>query len=488
MRSKTLTPIGFLIELLGISINDMAKNIFVDRTTISKWKSNDRQLTAKSECFDKVVEYFLIQNSVQKRHILENLFSNVYGEVPYKTKDYLKTSMQKFLSHSVIPQEAQSILSQAKGNLYMCMTGVYAGVDGRKCVMDVLLDEAERQNKPGELYFFDRELFTWFLYDEKYYRGWLKRIVGLLEKDWAVSIIVNCSSPPEALSIFLYGNHSLYAYPKYHEYSFNSVRNINLLPTIYVIRDKLAVFGYNHGKQLYSCIFKDKYTLEHGRYYLQNLISECTVTIVPKTIKGRIEIFDRITSYELCDEPCYIVSATPNLIPSSDVLLQEILYQNGVIGELKSSLLKMMQTLRTKMLSSVGSYRHMLFDTHLEAPLAYERIYFAELSNIVGKDVYIKNEQYREHLKNAAQLISNPSSYSIALANPYDRLPSERYFFACKNKFYSLGVGDCVRFCAESSMVTTTYNILDQYWEKHIPAENKDKERVAKRLLEIANK
>ncbi len=140
------------------------------------------------------------------------------------------------------------------------------------------------------------------------------------------------------------------------------------------------------------------------------------------------------------------------------------------------------------MLSAAGSYRHLLYDAQLETPLSYERIYSTELSNVVGKDIYITNTQYRDFIRNTVQLLRSPSSYSIALANPYEKLPSDKFFFFCKSKFYAISVSDSIRFCAESSIVTTVYDIIDRHWENNIPAENKDKERVIKRLLEVAEK
>lgn len=487
MGGKILTPIGFLIDLLDVSIKDMAQTLYVDRTTICKWKANDRHFSVKSDCFDKVVDYFLLHNSVQKRHILENLFSNLYGEVPYRTKDYLKSCMQKFLSHSVVPVEAQSMLSQMKGNLYMTMAGIYAGVEGRKSAMDILLTEAENQEKPGELIFFDRQTCKWCIYDEKYFREWHRRIKRLLDLKWQIYVILDCSSnQTDALSALLALNQHFYTYVNYHEYNFNSVKNINLLPTVYGLKGKMVLFGYNHGKDIYTSVFKDKFTVNQGYEYLKNLISECEATFIPQTQKQRIEVLQRITKYELIDEPSYLVSTRPSIITLGDDMLQQILRDNGVIGDIKAAAIEAFSAIKRSIMESKLIYRHILYDISLSTSASYEKLLFTEASYLLGRDIYISKEQFREHLRRTAHFILEHNNYVIAIPHIYEPLPSANYCFRCKHKIYAIGISELVRFNAESSIVNCTFSLLDDFW-KRIPTECKNSEIIAQRLLRIAN-
>lgn len=486
MRGKMLTPIGFLIDLLDVSIKHMAQTLYVDRTTISKWKADDRHFSIKSDCFDKVVDYFLDQNSIQKRHILENLFSNLYGEVPYRTKDYLKSSMEKFLTNSVVPVEAQGMLSQMRGSLYSTMTGIYAGADGRKSAMDILLSEAEKQEKPGELILFDRQLFSWCTYDEKYFREWYKRINRLLELKWSISVILDCSSNmSNAMSTLLNLTKCFYAYPNYHEFNFNCVKNINLLPTVYGIKGAMAIFGYNHDKQIYTSVFKDKFTVGQGYAYLKNLISECEVTFIPTNQKERIELLQRIIKYEMLDEPCYLVSARPSIITMGEDMIRQILKDNDVYGDLKNTALQTYSALLKSVSESKSIYRHILYDVNLSSSVSFERMIFPEATYLLGKEIYITNEQYREHLRKTADFIMKYDNYSITIPSTSDPMPSINYCFRCKYKIYAVGIGDVLRFNAESSIVNSTFSMLDSFWKKQ-SGESKHREIIAKRLLAIA--
>ncbi len=480
MKSKNSTPIGFLIEMLHISVKDMANEIFVDPTTISKWKTCERPLSSKCDSFEKVVKYVLSRNSKQNRRVLENLFSSIYGEKTYPTPDYVESCLRQFLDNATVPTEAKNIAIQTKGGLYSCMTNIYSGIEGRKASMEILLNNAESTDNPGELLFFDRQLFAWFIFDDQYRRNWEKRIVALLEVGWQISVIIDCSASNQVLSVFMYCNNVFYAFPNYKEFTFNSVRNINLLPTVYILRGKTAVFGFNTDKTLYTNVMQDKFTLEHGYFYLNNLISECAPTLSPKTTKGRVDVFNKIIGYEVCDEATYLYSSSLSLIALSDELINQVLYENCIVGELKSSLLKAVQAIRQNVLDSKEFYRHVLYLN--PALLSYEKVYCKEFSFIVGKDIYMTREVFIEHLRQTVHMIRGQNNYSVSLPGPMDRLPSEHYLVRCKNKLYTICVGDEIRFSAESSMVTTVFGILDEHW-KTIPAENKDTDRVTKYLL-----
>ncbi len=487
MRGKILTPIGFMIDLLGVSIKDMAEKLYVDRTTICKWKADDRHFSVKSDYFDKVVDYFLVQNNIYKRNILENLFSSLYGEVPYRTKDYLKNSMEKFLTNSVVPMDAQNMLSQMKGSLYSTMTGIYAGIDGRRCAMNMLLTEAENKEKPSKLIFFDRQTFSWCLYDEKFFREWYGRIKKLLELKWDISFILDCSSSmSETLSVFLNLMRPLYVFPNYHEFNFNSVKNINLLPTVYGLKGGMALFGYNHGKQVYTSVFKDKFTVSQGYEYLNNLISECEVTFVPKNQKERIELLQRIIKYESYDEHCYLASTRPSIITLGEDMILQILKDNDVYGELKSNAMKTFSAILKSALESKSVYRHLLYYSQLSSSVQFDKMLFHEATSILGREIYITNVQYREHLRRTADFILTHENYAIAFVNYSEPLPSPSYCFRCKNKLYAVGIGDVIRFNAESSIVNSTFSMCDKAWSK-LPNESIDKEIISKRLLEIAN-
>ncbi len=468
--------------MLHISVKDMAQDIYVDPTTISKWKTCERPLSSKCDSFEKVVEYILVKNSEQNRRVLENLFSSIYGEPKHQPADYLEACLRKFLDNVTIPTEAKNMMIQTKGGLYSCVSNIYSGIPGRKAVMEIILNNAESAEKPGELLFFDRQLFSWFIFDEKYRRQWEKRIIHLLENGWKISFVVDCSTSNQVLSTYMYSNNVFYAYPNYLEFIFNSVRNINLLPTVYVLKDKVAAFGFDSDKNVYTNVMQDKFTVEQAYAYLKDLISECAPTISPKTVKERVDVFKKISGYEICDEATYLYSSSLSLIALSDVLICQVLHENNVIGELKTSILTAIQSIRKNALGSNEFYRHVLY-LH-PSVTAYEKIYCKEFSFMVGKDIYISKTVFTQHIRETIRLIREQNGYSVALPHPLDRLPDEHHVARCKRKLYTLCVGKEIRFNAESSIVSTVFNILDDHWNT-ISAENKEPERVIKYLLDM---
>ena len=77
MKSKNCTPIRiFQLKCFTYLSKIWRKDVYVDPTTISKWKSSERPLSSKCDSFDKVVDYVINKNAMQKRNMLENLFCN----------------------------------------------------------------------------------------------------------------------------------------------------------------------------------------------------------------------------------------------------------------------------------------------------------------------------------------------------------------------------------------------------------------------------
>ena len=84
----------------------------------------------------------------------------------------------------------------------------------------------------------------------------------------------------------------------------------------------------------------------------------------------------------------------------NEELLGQILRTNNIFGDLKSSFLGIYNVMKENAVkNNPNAYvRHILYPVQLKEMLVYEKILFHELSNLLGKDVYITNEQFREFL------------------------------------------------------------------------------------------
>ena len=86
----------------------------------------------------------------------------------------------------------------------------------------------------------------------------------------------------------------------------------------------------------------------------------------------------------------------------------------------------------------------------------------------------------------AARFITEQEHYSIAFPSITDKLPTAKYCMRCKNKLYAINIDDVTRFNGATTIVQSTFSVINEYWNK-IPTHDKDRELVAKTLLEMAN-
>lgn len=485
MISKNSTPIGYLIELLGVSVKDMAKCVFVDATTISKWKTGKRPFDSKCDHFEDVVAYFYRKDNEKKQNLLESLFNNIYGPTEYKKKDYIENSISKFLDHKVVPTAAQSTLAQANGLLYTSTTNVYSSVEGRKVAMDIILDEAERAGESAQLTLFDRELFNWFVFDDQYLKKWCSKIISILKNGGRVTIIVNTAVSPDVFGLFIFKKQIFHEYSNYSEYYFVSTVNIRLLPSTYNLRNRLTILGYNDDKTIYSCMFKDSVSIEQGYHYLSELMKECHPTVIPKTVAERSKVFELIAKYEELDEPSYVVSHSLTFASMSEQLFRQVLRDNGIVGELKNAILNNYAATRASRSRStdIPTNKHIVSFNMVEECLKHEKIYCQDLSAYLGKEIYMTNEQYREHIRNAAQSVLENPNYIVALTTKTLSLPSQDSVYRVKQKLYCCYSSSMISFNSENSIVNVSYSIIDNFWNNKLTAENKDRNYIAGQLL-----
>lgn len=79
MSTNTLSPFGYILSILNISITDMSKILYIDRTLISKWKTGARDIPYDSEYINIIADYFLSKATLKKPNLLALLFAKKNG-------------------------------------------------------------------------------------------------------------------------------------------------------------------------------------------------------------------------------------------------------------------------------------------------------------------------------------------------------------------------------------------------------------------------
>lgn len=144
MKSKTQTPLGYLMQLLDVRLKELGDYLYVAQASVSKWRTGARPLRRQSQHLAGIVDYFIaLSRDEQKKQKLTALFRQLYAGARLDTNEGLSSCLFAFLSDKTLPSGPIQALSRAQDALYRAEFSVYSGEEGRLHAMRALCEKAD---------------------------------------------------------------------------------------------------------------------------------------------------------------------------------------------------------------------------------------------------------------------------------------------------------------------------------------------------------
>ncbi len=490
MLTNKTKAIGYLLEILNITATTLAKAIHIDRTGVSKWISGARPFGANSPHYEAVIAFIIDANKIQGQQTLEKFFSNIYPDMAQRHES-LRTCIDKFLLQTDIPLNVYNLVAEAQGCAYYCNMPVYINASGREAAFGAILSLIEQSETQEELFLFDNEQFEWLTEDDDKLSAAIERLRQILEKGHIVNCISN-SYYNDSYKKFSTYSYVLYSYKNFTEYHFTAMMNPKTTMTIYLLRDRATVMGYNLNKdtgEIYTSIMRDPYSVKSNEKLLRAMMQDCAKTHAAYSLDERIIIFDAMNRVHNINEVSYIFTPHLSFITMSEELLAEVLRINGVCGTIADMLMNLRkvhyESFYNKCLSA--PIRHFGHYNQIINIIQQERIYYEELSVIAGRDIYMGNSHIRRHLLDTSKVLLTSDNFSMALMT---MSLSKHQDYSCKVKrnLYYTACQRIFKFIGEPNVVNTIVSIFDKEWNNNIPNEYKDNKCVAQKLIDIAER
>ena len=111
---------SYLLKSLHISPSEMAKELNVDRTLVSKWKNGSRKIDLNALYFDNAISFLINKNIEQKNNFLENLFSSIYNESINNSnyENHLRELLKRFIIDNSDKKTVSNINKTSNNSLY----------------------------------------------------------------------------------------------------------------------------------------------------------------------------------------------------------------------------------------------------------------------------------------------------------------------------------------------------------------------------------
>ena len=418
VMSKRLSQFGKLLDELDITIAEMAKYLFVDKTTISKWRTGNRKFVKRSPYFQPTVDLMLKRNKELPNHPLNTLFSCEYSETESMK---LKNLLADYLAASPCTDFSKPSLAPQKGAPVQEYT-VFVDIEGRKQAMDHILTVAEQLPEAGKLKIMEIGQMDWLCRDMHF----LKKLIHRLEKlamggtqiEIAFSTISHNTAMFRNLIIML---ESIRFIKSIKLYIINMDRALSLTPSIYAIDNTCVAVGWEStGAEvpIHTNFYVDFLNVHKYPLMFSNIVKKFGTSVVitdeQEKIKKMLTAIEHIATRK---QDFYYFSDYLSVTTMSEHLFMEILKKNNVNATERELCLLYYKVLRQAMIDVSHGYSAAYYCNlqALESALEHDFFVEHELSALINRPIYKTAAQHRQHLKETVGFLECNENIKLVL-------------------------------------------------------------------------
>lgn len=492
MKKRTYSPLGYIMNFMGIHTLQMAQAIHVDASLISKWKTGNRSFSDKTLYFEDVVNYILHQAKVTDNRSLKKVIINFYPH-----EKITENNIEKFLRQILSDKkdiDANFFSNQLLfANTNTVSTVVFENNTGKREAIKKLLDYTETLPVPGELLFLDAEEFSWLLEDKDFAHEFCQRIVTLLDKGFKAKFIIHYASYREKFIKFfitcspLIFNRNITWY--YCHYFNPTIFNISF----FILNKAVSMVSLSsNGGYSTTTIFTDISVVLRHKDLVCDTLRHCSLFFTDfKLFQFENLLNDLYKSSHF--GAFYSFLPVPAIFSLNKNLLIEILRDNNLEQKDIDFCLKINDKFRKIIsqyfLSGKNKNNPFIYIFQLEKLLnrAYSKPFVStSLTLFCNRNIILTPQQYAKVIRSLANDLEIYPNLQIFLASKKDKffLPSINCW--CQENSWMIQMDKTgFRFSDDASIISAaiTSFILNI---QHIPPIRREKSSVKKYLLNIA--
>ncbi len=489
VKTKKLSPLGFLLDTLEIPTSALARYLHVDASLVSKWKSGDRKLGRNSVYFSETIAFLM--TCEEKDEIAALLLENYPSEKAETDAELLKL-LTSFLLTYHFQQRPVNKISKP-----LCTTdvSVYEKGEGRRQAVFDLLDIAESMQTPKEIVFIDCEGYRWLLEDEEYASVWNKRMFQLLERGFRARVVVHFSSLQDSFvkffqicgPLFFHKNIQWYKHRYYddeiHWFSF------------FILENTMSVMGMSMSdSQSYTAVFPDPFSIAHHKAVVESVIRSSEPFFELYSPDMTEELIKRVQSVSRLGTILYTYLPVPALISSGGEVIKSVLESNGVesdraarCADICEEFAKIQQRAIEPYRGSSGKIINIFQLDRMERCITVIPFTSRSLSLLAGKEITASQKQVALSFDYLADSLRDNEHTTAALASEQDFSPLTEMNCWCEKDRWLLQMDkDGYRFCDETTLALAATTIFERSY-KRIPACRKTKTDVIAQIRKLSD-
>lgn len=494
MRTRRLSTLGFLMERMNIQTVALSRELHVDASLVSKWKSGDRELNSRSMYFDEVIRFLLKESKKSDHQLLKKALSEFYPSENVKTLDCPEPFLRKVLSNHKLTVPGNPEHSAAQ---HTTQIRIFEENDGRRKAARKLLESAEKMPAPGRIIFIDSEEYDWLLEDEAFARSFIARLNALLGSGFLARFVIHYSSYRERFVRF-FETCSMLLFHRNVEWYFYEYYDENVFDFSLFILDKtLSLLGLSgNNSSSVTMMFTDSQSVLHHGMLAETVIARCQKIFMKFASDKCMDVVDYIRLIRKRGT-LYSYLPAPAFVSAKEDLLRDILVDNSI----EPAVIDQCLTINKMLRDIVNTQFHGLEDDperiiqilqleELVQNAKDEPFISCSLTLLGGKQVRVSKKQYARCLRDLADTLEEYPHLEIALVSAKDRIPlpniPEMNCWCKQNTWMVQMDKRGFRLSDEASIVNAASIILERCIRR-IPPERKEKASVISFLLEFAD-
>ncbi|WP_394924308.1 helix-turn-helix domain-containing protein [uncultured Robinsoniella sp.] len=491
---KQKTSIRIIMELLDISLDELADYLHIDRTTISKWRTGRRKLLPRSPYFEQVLSYFTDKNNNMAYKPLNRFLCDLYPDEemnsPQQIHKYLKLYLSTYDEGNTDKKQNTVILPAQQ---------LFVGIDGRKKAFDFIISEAEKMVVPGTIKILEFEQVSWISRDIIFLQNVVRRLFLLAERGFHIEFAFSSMQNKITFWPFIGALNEIRFHKNINMYVVDVERIQGLLPRIYAVADKYIGVGldsYEPTVPMHTNLFTDPFNTHKYCLLFDHVIQLYGSKVLATDSGPEIDhILDTINYLSQRKGELLFYSNYLSITTMSESLLLEILNDNHIKGKDRERCLFYCRTLRQAMTSTSSN----LLNTYnlnldsLEKALSYEYLIEYELSALTNRQIRKTPEQYTRHLLDTVEFLeSNQNIKLLILAGGqqfgHSYVWLKRNLWSISFNTRCVPIEHQVIFWDDISLVNWAIDLCTQFAKNNYSVEHRQKEYNLEILRSLGNR
>ena len=417
MSAKTNTPLSQLLNYMHISAVNLATELHVDPSLVSRWKTGKRKFNSSSPHYRNLLNYIVDKDKHLEYQNIALFLNNYFPDLQIKDQKEAYNALSMYLNDNCSAYRNVRYSKLESNSLNSATVEILKGEKEKKEYLLYMLETALSLPERKKLFLMFDNCTDALFDNEGFYNLWIQKLKQLAKaKNDIFFIYNNTSSYPYIKNLEAFS--SLCCEPSFHPYYTN--RNFPIFFDLFILEDTFCLTNFVSSEKSEKNIlyfFKHPDIVKTLHYEYSHYLSNCT------PIFGISKNFDQIESLltylQYTPQKIFIYSSTPFCFPIPVEDFQKILEYNELNKQISYEAIQKYKDFFYKpFFKKSGNKTTILInaDTLAESLFEPEHNFLPSLLLRSEEKIIIPKKYYKFFLKEFISYLENPEKSPLKIS------------------------------------------------------------------------